>query len=358
MANEYECIWGTNFFISHGLLTTITCFTILIGVLTTCGNSLVLLSIYKTPSLRSSHLFFLGSLAVADLSVGIITMPMYASAALTWPFLLKSNSFEMVLDFLVFQTLSASSLSLCAVSYDRFLAIKYPMRYTLFITKRKVYGGLMFVWIFSVILGSCSFFVTGYEIRPSVYLRGSLCKSGPLHFGSENSFPSNFYHRKVITMGRFYRDCLLIVVFVSFVIPFAFIAFFYFKIYKVARRQARQISNQANVSWTTENLSKDERNDAERRTRKRDYKAAVTIAIVIGTFAVCWLPNLVIGVVHFAFSRENECKAERTEQFWLITIPFAILNSAVNPVIYAIRNKYFRKAFKQILRFYENTDTL
>jgi len=25
-----------------------------------------------------------------------------------------------------------------------------------------------------------------------VYLSGNVCKSGPLHFGSEKSFPSNF----------------------------------------------------------------------------------------------------------------------------------------------------------------------
>ena len=30
-------------------------------------------------------------------------------------------------------------------------------------------------------------------------LRGSLCKSGPLLFASENSFPSNFHHKKVFT---------------------------------------------------------------------------------------------------------------------------------------------------------------
>lgn len=312
MSYDHECHWETHFFISHNLLVIITCFTILIGVLATAGNSLVLLSIYKRPSLRSIHMFFLGSLAVADLSVGIITMPIYACAALTWPLLLKNDIFEMVLDFLVFQTLSASCFSLCGVSYDRFLAIKSPMMYAS-VTNKKVYGSLVVIWLLSVIIGCCSFVVTGYQIRPSVYL---------------------------------------IVVVVSFVIPFSFIAFFYCKIYKVARHQARQISNQdTNVSWATRNSSNDENGrDAERRTRKREHKAAMTIAILIGTFAVCWLPNLVIGVVHFAYSRVSECKAEKTEQFWLITIPFAIVNSAVNPIIYAVRNEDFRQAFKKILR--------
>jgi hypothetical protein len=37
-----------------------------------------------------------------------------------------------------------------------------------------------------------------YSIK-SDYLRGSLCKNGPLLFASENSFPSNFHHKRVFT---------------------------------------------------------------------------------------------------------------------------------------------------------------
>jgi hypothetical protein len=60
---------------------------------------------------------------------------------------------------------------------------------------------------------------------------------------------------------------------------------------------------------------------------------------------------LVIGVIHFAVSRYSKCEAEKIEQFWLITIPFALMNSAINPMIYAARNEEFRKAFKELLRF-------
>jgi hypothetical protein len=311
MAYDHECHWENKFFISHDLLIAITSFTILVGFLAAIGNSLVLFSIYKRPSLRSTHIFFIGSLAVADLSVGLITMPVYASGALTWPFLLKNDYFEMVLDFLIFQTLSASSLSLCAVSYDRFLAITSPMIYTSFMTRKKIGWAITLIWIISVIIGCCSFVVTGYAIRPTIYLA---------------------------------------VVFVSFLIPFVMIAYFYYGIFKVARHQARQISIQDHVSSTSGNSRSDEPSE-ERRNVKREHKAAITIAIVIGTFAVCWLPNLVIGVVHFAVSRYNHCEAEKTEQFWLITIPFALINSAINPTIYAARNEEFRKAFRQLLPF-------
>ncbi|KAK3741167.1 hypothetical protein QZH41_002991 [Actinostola sp. cb2023] len=75
----------------------------------------------------------------------------------------------------------------------------------------------------------------------------------------------------------------------------------------------------------------------------------MTVAMVIGTFAVCWLPNLVIGVVHFAVSTFSECEAEKTEQVWLATLPFAFLNSAINPVIYTVRQEDLRGPLKEMV---------
>ena len=71
-----------------------TCFAILVGVSATAGNILVLLTIFKKPSIRSSHIFFIGSLALADFSVGLLTVPFYSVGAITWPLLLKNDHFE------------------------------------------------------------------------------------------------------------------------------------------------------------------------------------------------------------------------------------------------------------------------
>lgn len=47
------------------------------------GNTLVLSSIWKTPSLRSPSTVFLSSLAVSDLLVGLVVQPLYIANELT-----------------------------------------------------------------------------------------------------------------------------------------------------------------------------------------------------------------------------------------------------------------------------------
>ncbi|KAK3736029.1 hypothetical protein QZH41_002747 [Actinostola sp. cb2023] len=301
-----ECRWENNFFISRDILIALTCFAIVIGLFAALGNGLVLLTIARKSSVRSTHIFFIGSLAMADFSVGFITIPFYSTSSLTWPLLLKNDYFEMVFDFLIFQCLAASTYSLLAVSYDRFVAITSPLTYAVTMTDKRCYRYISLVWFISMLLGSSSFMVNDYNYRPSIYL---------------------------------------VVICSAFIIPFCLIAYFYAIIFKIARQQARQIALESISMETMEDPKVEQRQRA-----KRERKAAMTVAMVIGTFAVCWLPNLVIGVVHFAVSTFSECEAEKTEQFWLATLPFAFLNSAINPVIYTVRQEDLREPLKEMVK--------
>lgn len=301
---HHECQWEENFFIPKEALFVLTSFGIVVGLLAAIGNGLVLLTIFKKFSVQSSHIYFIGSLALADCLVGLITVPFYSAGSLTWPFLLDNDYFEMVLDFLIFQSLGASTYSLLVVSYDRFVAITSPLTYQSRMTMKHVYCYLGLVWFASILLGASSFMVTDYHSRPSIYLA-------------------------VITS--------------AFLIPFCMIAYFYAKIFHIARLQARQIA-------AIDEVSVSETGNENRKRERSDHKAAITVAIVIGTFAICWLPNLVIGLVHFAVSLYSECEAEKTEQIWLATLPFAFINSAINPAIYTVRHEIFRVGLRDLFK--------
>lgn len=77
----------------------------------------------------------------------------------------------------------------------------------------------------------------------------------------------------------------------------------------------------------------------------REKRFTFVLAVVIGVFVVCWFPFF------FSYSLQAVCPTTCSIPDPLFTFFFWIgyCNSSLNPVIYTIFNKDFRKAFKKIL---------
>jgi len=84
----------------------------------------------------------------------------------------------------------------------------------------------------------------------------------------------------------------------------------------------------------------------ERLEQKRERKAARTLAVITGTFVVCWLPFFVVALVcPFRGDRCLHLPALVVGVIgWL-----GYLNSLLNPIIYTVFNPDFRSAFRKIL---------
>jgi len=84
----------------------------------------------------------------------------------------------------------------------------------------------------------------------------------------------------------------------------------------------------------------------ERLEQKRERKAARTLAVITGTFVVCWLPFFVVALVcPFSGDRCLHLPALVVGVIgWL-----GYLNSLLNPIIYTVFNPDFRSAFRKIL---------
>ncbi|ELU07848.1 hypothetical protein CAPTEDRAFT_121888 [Capitella teleta] len=83
----------------------------------------------------------------------------------------------------------------------------------------------------------------------------------------------------------------------------------------------------------------------EKIEQKRERKAARTLAIITGSFIVCWLPFFIIALVRpFCGDLCHYPDILMSIIGWL-----GYFNSLLNPIIYTIFNPDFRSAFRKIL---------
>ncbi|KAK0134883.1 5-hydroxytryptamine receptor 2A [Merluccius polli] len=123
---------------------------LVIIALTVGGNILVILAVSLEKKLQNATNFFLRSLAVADMLVGILVMPVSLINILydyAWPLPSALCPIWIYLDVL-FST--ASIMHLCAISLDRYVAIRNPIEHSRFNSRTKAMWKIAAVWTISI----------------------------------------------------------------------------------------------------------------------------------------------------------------------------------------------------------------
>ncbi|XP_050307187.1 5-hydroxytryptamine receptor 2A [Anthonomus grandis grandis] len=116
---------------------------------TAAGNILVCLAICWERRLQNVTNYFLMSLAITDLMVAILVMPLGILTLVRGYFPLPSI---YCLAWICLDVLfcTASIMHLCTISVDRYLSLRYPMKFGRNKSRRRVILKIVFVWLLSI----------------------------------------------------------------------------------------------------------------------------------------------------------------------------------------------------------------
>lgn len=334
---------------------SVSIFLCLITLATVVSNGFVIATIYQTRKLHTPANILIGSLAVTDLMVSLLVMPISIvyTVSGTWSF------GQIVCDIWLSSDITcctASILHLCVIALDRYWAITDAVEYSARRTPARAAGMIFTVWVISVCI----------SIPPLFWRQAKATELTDCMVNTDQIFYTIYS-----TFGAFYIPTLLLIA-------------LYGRIYVEARsRILKQAPRNAAKRMTTAHLVTDSpgssslsvnsrANEASSETggspvylnhvkikvsdalleRKRilaarERKATKTLGIILGAFIVCWLPFFIITLVM------PICK----EACWFHHAIFDIfnwlgyLNSLINPIIYTMSNDDFKQAFQKLVRF-------
>lgn len=118
-------------------------------ILTVLGNTTVLLAVYLDRRLRNTTNYFIVNLAAADLLLGVTVLPLSASLEVLkyWPFGSLLCEIWASTDVLL---CTASIMTLCVISIDRYIGVTRPLQHSSIITKRRAGIIVTIVWLLSL----------------------------------------------------------------------------------------------------------------------------------------------------------------------------------------------------------------
>ncbi|TNN27841.1 5-hydroxytryptamine receptor 1D [Liparis tanakae] len=353
-----------------GLRVSLFALLAAVTLATALSNAFVIAAIALTRKLHTPANFLIGSLAVTDLLVSLVVMPVSAvyTVGRTWALGRAACAAWLSSDIAL---CTASILHLCAIALDRYWAVTAALEYGRRRTVRRAAAMVAAVWAVSVAISV-----------PPLFWRRAKARGAPTACAVNTDRISYTLYS---TFGAFYVPTLLLLI-------------LYGRIYVAARSRifrapssasgggkrftaAQLVQTSAGSSLCSLGSSSNQEAhlhplavgggagggggggsplflssvkvkladgvlERKRLCAARERKATKTLGVILGAFIACWLPFFVATLVT-AVCRGCWFHPLLLDVFtWL-----GYLNSLINPVIYTAFNEEFRQAFQKLVKF-------
>ena len=288
----------------------------ILALIILAGNSLTCAIFLSTKQLRQQHMnIFLVSLAVSDILMAAMVVPGYAAFCAGCTYLSSDTCWILAqTKDIVF---SSTFFSLLAITYDRYVAVLSPLKYTAKMTRRNVTCMVIAIWIFPAMVAT-----------------------------ARNVWWQTQTEEKAKEINQVYN---VILVFLLVVLPAFIMALVNALIVRAIQTQKRRIiplrelnsgANQDNFN-IKEGISGEEARSENARKRK----GTIACAAVVLVFVLSWIPRSVYNFA-FVFGREDLVAPLLVK----LSMFFLLLQSCVNPLIYSFYRADFRQAAKKLLK--------
>ena len=289
---------------SIGIIIIEVALCILIDVLALFGNVLVSLAVIRSPKLRTSTSMFILALAIADILVALICLPVTCGILVSEDWI-NTSALCSIQGFAIFTLALISIATLALTAINRFFRVVKPAIYKRFFTKRNSLLLIGTVWL--SIIG----FYAG------------LLASKATHVRYEPSYAvCAVAHILVQTLVEF---IFVILAFITIVVSYSLV-------FARIRRHQLSITSSLLGQSRDSNISVDE------------IKISKLLFMTVLGFAICWLPSLII-ITMDRVATDTTPSRTRT----LLCTYLNYLSAVLNPFIYGVMNRSFRAEYKRIL---------
>ena len=282
-------------FLPEKVMTHEMAIAIALGVITTAGNLLVIVALYKDPfrELRTNANYFLVNLAVADLIMGLVVEPIWALQ-----YWVKGNgsnkrNYSIAANVILVLAVDASNLTVLSLAIERYIVLERSLQREALFNGTAVKISIFLIWLTASVI--------------SVLL---------VPFWDQREY-TLFLFAGVGLALLFIMLCL------------------YIRMFVIIRKFNKSVLAQGAQATLIQP------GQAHVTARKREQQVTKAIFLFYGTFALCWLPSIVVETIMYREPKINEhiCRA---------ALFLGLFNSALNPILYTIRMPSFRRAIKRM----------